>query len=160
MKKKLPLLQSIILFIGTVFAYTTVFIDFRRFYGIYGTYLRINDCVIPNPVTTPCFYGAFAFLIAFILSIKILKDSNNSAYFQKILNYLLIGSTLFAWGNFLFSAYKFYSVAPGGPRIACSGVPTTSPFTTPCFIGASIFLLVLIISRFIKLPHHQKSSKK
>ena len=73
--KKIYTAQSLLLLIGTLFAWFTVYTDFSRFYNLYGDITRIRGCVIPNPVTTPCFYGAFAFLGGLIWSLYILKTS-------------------------------------------------------------------------------------
>ena len=56
--------RNLLIFIltgGTIFSWTTVYQDFVRFFNLYGDLFRIYDCEIPNPVTTPCFYGAIAF---------------------------------------------------------------------------------------------------
>lgn len=145
MRNKLYILQNLILFIGTIFAFFTVYTDFARFYQMYGSLTRISDCVIPNPVTTPCFYGAFAFLISFIWSMKIYKNRDRDNTSQGKLQYLLIASTLFAWTNLAIEIYKFYNIENTN-KISCSGVPTESIFTTACFIGSTIFLLALLNS--------------
>lgn len=144
--KKIYLAQSILLLIGTLFAWFTVYSDFSRFYNLYGNITRISNCSIPNPVTTPCFYGAFAFLGGFIWSLYILKVSKEKRIIsQKKLNILLIASTIFAWSNLSLEIYKFYS-RKTATQVSCSGVPATSIFTTPCFIGSMLFLGSLILS--------------
>ncbi len=143
---KLYKFQPLVLLSGTIFAWATVYTDFARFYKFYGTITRIQNCVIPNPVTTPCFYGAIAFLIAFVWSLFILKRTEAARFAQQLkLNILLIASTLFAWGNFAFGVYKFYAVQ-NGPKVSCSGVPTDNPILTPCFFGSLIFLAALAVS--------------
>ena len=132
---KIYLLQTFTLLIGTIFAWFTVYTDFARFYNIYGNVTRISNCIIPNPVTTPCFYGAFAFLIAFIWSLKLLKNPKS----QNKLVILLIGSTIFAWSNFTYEIFKFYA-SISGEQLSCSGIPTNNVFLTPCFYGSVIFL--------------------
>lgn len=157
MYKDLIKLQTGILFIGTLFAWFTVYTDFARFYNLYGSLTKIEGCTIPNPITTPCFYGAFAFLLGFILSFKIYhKIENNKEYqnLQKRLGYLLIAGTIFAWGNFSRELIKFYTAAQG-TQVSCSGVPTNNVLLTPCFIGACIFLTALITSLII--AHTAKS---
>jgi len=142
--KKIYTAQSLLLLIGTLFAWFTVYTDFSRFYNLYGDITRIRGCVIPNPVTTPCFYGAFAFLGGLIWSLYILKTSKQKKVAnQKRLHILLIASTIFAWSNLSLEIYT-------SPQISCSGVPSTSIFTTPCFIGSMLFLGSLIISSVIK----------
>ncbi|MFH1170946.1 MAG: hypothetical protein V1778_00170 [bacterium] len=144
--KRLYWLQSILLLGGTVFAWVTVWKDFSRFASFEGTIFKLSECVVPNPVLTPCFYGAFAFLIAFIWSLSILrrKEAGHRLPSQKKLRWLLVASVLFAWGNFGYVVYRFY--APHGDHKGCSGVYTSSPFVTPCFTGSVIFLATLVLA--------------
>ncbi|MCX6816382.1 MAG: hypothetical protein NTZ93_00725 [Candidatus Beckwithbacteria bacterium] len=143
MKKKILFyLQSLVLLAGTIFAYFTIYTDFKRYYSL--------NCTTTNPVLTPCFYGAFAFLIGFIWSIIILKRNKaEQLKHEKNLSYLLIAGTIFAWGNFAYELIKFYSVKTI-VKTSCSGVPTANPFTTACFYGATIFLAALITSLVIR----------
>jgi hypothetical protein len=144
--KKRYLIQSLVLLAGTLFAWLTVYSDFSRFYNIYHSLTRIQNCIVPNPITTPCFYGAFAFLGAFIWSVYILRASNEKKIkHQKFLSIFLIGGTIFAWSNLALEVYNFY-IQKMGPKVSCSGVATDNVFTTACFIGSIIFLMSLIIS--------------
>src|ERR1700741_4693730 len=146
MLRSLLRLQILVLAAGTVFAFYTIVVDFLRFYDYEGTLLKVSDCIVPNPVTTPCFYGAFAFLLAAIWAWKLYQqDMVQQVRGQKHLTWFLIASNLFAWGNFSRVAWSFYHSTTGS-TIGCSGVATTNPYTTPCFIGASIFLLGLIVA--------------
>lgn len=139
--------QSLVLLGGALFAWTTVVNDFRRFYAIEGTVFKIQDCAIPNPVTTPCFYGAFAFLIAFVWSLFLLKKSSEKQEAgERKLRWFLVASTLFAWGNFSRTLYTFYSTPPAAEKVGCSGQLVSSPFLTPCFYGSVIFLAALLVS--------------
>lgn len=155
--KKWFFIQSLVLLCGTVFAWYTIYIDYRRFYDIEGTIFKIADCRFPNPVTTPCFYGAWAFLIAFIWSVAILrkKDSLLQKWHQKFLVWFLVAGTLFAWGNFGWGLYKFIA-NQGKPVIGCSGQLVGDPFGTPCFYGAVLFLLALISGVVIVLSQRSK----
>ena len=147
--KKMYIAQSIVLLIGTLFAWFTVYSDFSRFYGLYGDITRISGCTIPNPVTTPCFYGAFAFLGGFIWSLFILRTSKeNKIINQKRLHLLLIASTIFALSNLSLEIFNFYSNKTA-TQVSCSGVPSTNIFTTACFIGSMLFLGSFIISLII-----------
>ncbi|MFH0873746.1 MAG: hypothetical protein V1846_02790 [Candidatus Komeilibacteria bacterium] len=145
--KKSWIILTLILAVGTLFAWYTVYNDFSLFYNLEGTVLKINNCAIPNPVTTPCFYGAFAFLIAFIWSIMLLRKPLQLALqgLKKLL-WLLVASVLFAWGNFVYSLITFYQTKDSGQAIGCSGQLVTNPWTTPCFIGACIFLTALVVA--------------
>lgn len=145
-----------VLLVGTVFAWTTAVVDFTRFYQTEGTLFKINDCVYPNPVTTPCFYGAIAFVVALVWAISLLKKEGEvRVKSEKHLSWLLIAGTIFAWTSFGRLAYNFYTALPG-QGIGCSGVPTASPFLTPCFFGATLFLVALVIS-LITLAKEAKS---
>lgn len=144
--RKSWILLPLALISGTLFAWYTVFADFSRFYNNEGTLFKIQDCAVPNPVTTPCFYGAFAFLIAFVWSIMIMKNTTNRIKELKKLAWLLLASVLFAWGNFVYSLILFYQTRGSGHAIGCSGQVVTNPWLTPCFIGAVIFLLAFVIA--------------
>ena len=147
--RKAYLLQTFVLLLGTVFAWFTVFTDFTRFYRLYGTIFKIGGCSPPNPIATPCFYGAFAFLGGFVWSLYILKASKEKKIVnQKKLNILLIAGTIFAWSNFSFEIYNFYFKKMAN-KVSCSGVATDNIFTTACFIGSMLFLSSLIISLMI-----------
>ena len=145
--KKSWLLLPLVLAGGTIFAWYTVYTDFNRFYDSEGTLFKIQDCAIPNPVTTPCFYGAFAFLIAFVWSVIIIRKTADSRIKElKKLLWLLLASVLFAWGNFIYSLMRYYQTRDSGQAIGCSGQLVTNPWTTPCFIGAVIFLTALVVA--------------
>lgn len=149
MTANMYLVQVGALLVGTVFAWTTAVVDFLRFYQAEGTLFKINDCLYPNPVTTPCFYGAIAFALAFAWAIMILKKEGEARRkSEKHLSWLLIAGTIFAWTSFGRLAYNFYTALPG-QGVGCSGVPTANPFTTPCFFGAALSLIALIISLVI-----------
>lgn len=142
--RRLQFLQCGVFLAGTVFAFYTVYEDFVRFYDAEGTLFKIADCAYPNPVTTPCFYGAFAFLLGFILSLKALNVPGQDLFkWLRRIFFLSLAGTLFAWGNLGLALYKFYIL---DSNIGCSGVPTQSPFITPCFVGAVLFFSALIVS--------------
>lgn len=144
--KQLRYLLSFSLLIGTLFAWTTVVNDFAKFYSNEGTLLKVQDCVIPNPVTTPCFYGAFAFLGAFFWSLIIFGFGiEKQKRHHKFLFWFLIGGNIFAWTNFFIILIRFLQNL-GKPIIGCSGQITANPLSTPCFTGSAIFLISLIIS--------------
>lgn len=141
----------IVLLGGTVFAWVTVVRDFQRFAEIEGTVFKIRDCAVPNPVTTPCFYGAFAFAIALIWSaIAYQADADRSRLHYRRLSWLLIAGTLFAWSVNGWELWKFYTRDAAGPIVGCSGQLVSNPYVTPCFIGASIFLLSLIVGLLVR----------
>lgn len=145
-------LQAQILFLlsGTVFAWNSTIQNFIRFYGYEGTIFKIKDCFIPNPVTEPCFYGAVGFLVALIWAIYIYKnrEQEKAMKYQHYLWWFLAAGTIFAWYNVSKEFIAFYSTRTG-PVLGCSATPITNPFLTPCFAGASIFLLSTIVAGII-----------
>lgn len=156
MTAKLYWVQVGALLVGTVFAWTTAVVDFLRFYEAEGTLFKVNDCLYPNPVTTPCFYGAIAFAVALVWAISLTKKEGEVRIkSEKYLALFLTAGTIFAWTSFGRLAYNFYTALPGS-GIGCSGVPTANPFITPCFFGSVLFLIALIIS-FIILAKEAKS---
>ena len=148
MKIKPYYVLFIALLSGVGFSWFTVISDFIRFQKIYGTMFKVAGCSVPNPVTAPCFYGAIAFLISLVLLIQ-----KKYSY----LKYLLIGGTIFAWTNFIYEAIKFY-LPSNTSKVGCSGIIVESIFRTPCFYGAVIYLICLLI--FIKFQSGHFSNKE
>lgn len=148
--------QLTVLFGGTLFAFFTVTEDIIRFVQTEGTIFKWRDCVYPNPAATPCFYGAFAFLIATIWTWKLLKrDGVVARLGEKKLLWLLIASTIFAWSNY--GNFLFHFLNRGSrPGVSCSGVVVTNPFTTACFVGSAIFLAGLVVAILALLATRQK----
>lgn len=142
--------QSILLFVGVLFSTNAVTHIFLRFYNYYGTVFRLRDCVIPNPVTEACFYGALGFLAAFAWSIVVWRKRNMRQ--QQYLFWFLIAGTLFAWFNVAKEFVAFYSVR-SGPALGCSAVPIVSPWLTPCFTGATLFLFTCILAGVLHFRH-------
>lgn len=138
----------LILLSGVIFAYFSVYTEFVDFYLNEGTLFKLKDCLTPNPVTTACFYGAFGFLIAFVWSLILFKNQATkfSAYIK--LTTLLLGCTIFAWYNNYSTLYSFFFESKNS-IVGCTGKIITNPFTTPCFIGASIFTLALSVCAII-----------
>ena len=149
--KKYYFLQLFLLLSGTIIAFVSVYDDFVRFYGAEGTIFKIENCTYPNPVLTPCFYGAFAFLGAFFGTLVVLREKDISIKIrrEKYLSWFLVGGVLFSWGNFT----KLYLDYFQGSQIGCSGAPMTIPFQTPCFYGATLFLLSLFASWLVLTKH-------
>lgn len=155
--KKLLITQSIILFSGTLFAWYNVIRNFVRFYHVEGTIFKIHNCLIPNPVTEACFYGAVAFLVALIWSLVIAQKAKDKIVRQqRCLWWFLVFGTIFAWFNVAREFIAFYSVS-SGPVLGCSATPIVNPFYTPCFTGATIFLLVAFLAGSIYVSLHKDS---
>jgi len=140
MKKRLFWLNSVVLLVGLGIATRAVQVDYRLFSGGIGK----------NPAATPCLYGAIAFFIAFVWSVKIALAATETQRGRQVnLNWLLLASTIFAWSNFIPILVRFYCAAPGKVVIGCSALPLTNPWWTFCFGGAASFLLALIIGLVI-----------
>lgn len=141
--------QTALLAAGTFYTWYTVINDFRRFYNYEGTVFKLQDCIVPNPVVTPCFYGAIGFGVALLWSIAILRkrDEVRRRVLQMWLALFLLSGTIFGGVNTGLVLWRFYTPHEG-VAIGCSGIPTTNPFTTPCFIGTSDYLLSLIAAAF------------
>jgi len=151
MKDALLKVQVALLALGTAFSWITLILDYRRFFASGGHVLKISGCTVANPIATPCFYGALAFLGALVWSIAILRSTPEAiANRQRGLRWLLAAGTVFAWGNFAYEAYRFLQPQPAPSRFACpAGEPTANPLLAPCFYGALIFLAALVVSTFI-----------
>lgn len=156
MKKTILWIQTLVLLGGSIFAWQAVYHDFARLYDFEGTIFRLTDCAVPHPITTPCFYGALAFVVALVWSVMILRKSDPSwqRTQQLRLLLLLIAGTLFAWTVNGIELWKFYHT-PAGELIGCSGLIVNNPYVTSCFIGASIFALSLIAG----IMAHRQTSK-
>lgn len=147
--KSLLIIQTVALLSGTVFAWYNVIKNFIRFYHFEGTIFKIQDCLIPNPVTEACFYGAIGFLVALIWSIIIFRtETTKKIHRQHYLWWFLSAGAIFAWYNVTREFVAFYSIR-SGPALGCSATPITNPFLTPCFTGASIFLVAAILAGVI-----------
>lgn len=122
-------LQTLVLLGGTLFAWNTVGDELASGFPL---------------GTTMCFYGATVFTIATLTSIYLLFISGQlDQKWQKFLTWLLGVGTILAWGNWGYVAYHLFrgEVCPS----ACPA-NVTNPFLTPCFYGASIYLITFIIA--------------
>ena len=63
-------------FLGVCVSWYATITNFIAFYNIEGTIFKIKDCVLPNPIVTPCFWGAVAFIVTLYFSYKLLKKHN------------------------------------------------------------------------------------
>lgn len=147
--KRWLIVQTSLLAAGTLYTWYTVVQDFRRFYSYEGTLFKIQDCIVPNPVVTPCFYGAIGFFVALLWSVAILRkrDEVRRRVLQTWLALFLLAGTIFGAVNTGLVMWRFYTPHEG-LAIGCSGVPTDNPFTTPCFIGTSDYLLSFLVAGF------------
>jgi hypothetical protein len=151
MSEKLIRAQVVVLALGTAFSWITLVLDYRRFFASGGRVLEISGCAVANPVATPCFYGALAFLAALVWAVVILRSPPEAASKrQRGLHWLLAAGTVFAWGNLAYEVYRFVQPQPAASVFSCpAGEVAGNPLLTPCFYGALIFLAALVVSTAI-----------
>jgi len=141
-------LQIGVLAIGTAFAWFTLVGDYRRFFSAGGRVFEWSNCAVTNPLLTPCFYGALAFLAAFVWALALLRSPPEAAAGrQRGLNWLLAAGSVFAWGNFAYELF-LYTERRRASAFGCPapGEAPVHPLTAPCFYGALIFLSAFAIS--------------
>jgi hypothetical protein len=155
MKRTILKVQVAVLAIGTSFSWITLVFDYRRFFASGGHVLGISGCAVTNPIITPCFYGALAFLVAFAWALAILRSAPEAVLKrQRGLHLLLAAGTVFAWGNFAYEVYRFMQPQPAASAFSCpAGEAAVNPLMTPCFYGALIFLTALVVSVLIVRAH-------
>jgi hypothetical protein len=133
------LLPLVFLSVGTVIAWSTVTLGFIRFYRAEGTLLKFTNCTLPNPLTTPCFYGALAFLVSLIWATQLASRTTSLGRGYERLWWLLLASTVFGWSNV---AYEVWTWSHSASRtiMGCSAQPLSSPWQSPCLYGSTMFL--------------------
>jgi len=137
-------LRVIVLLGGIAVSWTAVINAFVNFYNIEGTIFKIKDCVIPNPITTPCFWGALAFLGGTYWAYKLYKSKNKS---ERYFLYFMIFCILFAWINFVIEL-RGVTPKPGALIAPCPAAPY-GPFLSPCFFGSILFTLSFLLTCFL-----------
>lgn len=143
--------QVALLALGTAFSWFTLVVDYRRFFAAGGRVLEASGCAVANPIMTPCFYGAVAFLAAFLWAITVLRSVPQAvSRRQRGLNWLLSAGTVFAWGNFAYEVYRFSQPQASASAFSCpKEAVVVHPLMTPCFYGALIYLAAFVVSMFI-----------
>ncbi len=136
--KKLLLTQALVLFGGTVFAWSKLIPQLRDFWALYGTFFRVNDCVIPNPFLTACFYGSAAFLVALFWSIRVYQSPGYGGE-RRLRNFLLF-CVVFGASVVAYEAVEYYKLF-GHSTNAFICTPGVSPLETPCFTGMLFFIV-------------------
>jgi hypothetical protein len=146
MRRALHKLQAVLLAVGTAFSWFTLIGDYRRFFAAGGRVFELSGCVVANPLATPCFYGALAFIVALVGSVAILRSPPAIALArERKLIWLLAAGTVFAWGNFGYEALRYYGAPKATSAFSCPpGALGDNPFLLPCFYGALIFLAALV----------------
>jgi hypothetical protein len=131
---------------GSLFAWVTVLADFRRFFQAGGTLGRFSGTTYPHPALTPCFYGAILFLVALTWAVTLAPEpaEGRRRGVRQLVGMLVLG-TVFAWGNFAWELYRWCQPHEG-PYLSCSGTVAAHPVSTPCFVGALIYLTALAVA--------------
>ena len=127
------------LVVGTLIAWSTVTLGFIRFYRTEGTILKFTNCAVPNPLVTPCFYGALAFLIALVWAAYLASHGTSIGRGYERLWWLLVASTIFGWSNVVYEFWT-WSQSPTRTIVSCSAQPLSSPWQSPCLHGSTMFL--------------------
>jgi hypothetical protein len=155
MGNRLLKIQVAVLALGTAFSWITLILDYRRFFASGGQVLELSGCAVANPIATPCFYGALAFLAAFVWALAVLRSPpKDAARRQRGLHWLLAAGTVFAWGNFAFEVYRYLQPQPAPSAFSCPpGEAVVHPLATSCFYGALIYLTALLVSAAIRRAH-------
>jgi len=154
-------LQVGVLAIGTAFAWFTLIGDYRRFFSAGGRVFEWSGCGVTNPLLTPCFYGALAFLAAFVWALALLRSPpETSARGQHGLNWLLAAGTVFAWGNFAYELFLYTERRPAS-AFSCPppGEAPVHPLMAACFYGALIFLSAFAISLAILKTRRRSAAR-
>jgi hypothetical protein len=146
----LLVLQALALLGGSIVGWVTIIREVDYFCEVQGTGLSgltsFSGTLTTNPIATPCFWGSIFFLIALGWTIYLLfvSDSQKTLWHQTRLVWLLVGSTLFAAANNVYTFYKYYSNNSGTDHFGCPANKIENPFMTACFAGGVAFLLALI----------------
>lgn len=133
--KKLLFLQSLLLFGGTVFAWSALLAQFgdSPFFGGTGA----------NPLLTACFYGSVAFLVALFWSVRAYQNQSSAS--ERRLRGFLLFCVAFAASVVAYEAVVFYKLLGIGTN-AFICTPGVHPLQTPCFIGLLFFTGAFIVS--------------
>jgi hypothetical protein len=143
--KKLLGIQSLLLFGGTIFAWSKLIPQFSNFHALYGTLFRFNDCVVPNPFLTACLYGSMAFLVALYWSVRVYQ--NHEYISERRLRNFLLFCVAFAGSVVAYEAVVYYHLfGPSTTAFICT--PGVHPLQTPCFYGMLFFIAAFITSIF------------
>jgi hypothetical protein len=126
--------------VGALIAWSTVSLAFMRFYRTEGTLLKLTNCQFPNPVTTPCFYGAIGFLIALIWAVSLARQGRAGAGGLQGLWWFLLACSIFGWSNVAIEFWRWQHGPTGFVTITCSTDPMATPFQSPCLYGSLMFL--------------------
>ena len=142
-----PWALSVIVFlvIGALIAWSTSVIALTRFYGSEGTLLRFDNIGIPNPVITPCFWGAVGFVVALAWSGSLYSRVRrvNPVGGYRMLGWFLVACVLFGWSVVGYESWRL-NQSQTGSIIGCLAEPMTSIFQSPCLYGSSMYLAAML----------------
>jgi hypothetical protein len=139
-------LQSLVLAGGTIFAWTTVVGDYTRFFAAGGHLFQFSGCPVPNPLGTPCFYGALGFALALGWALRLPSfDRLRQEQSQRRLIWFLTAGSAFAWVSVGREALRLAAHRPPSGFGCAAPAGVTTPFGTPCFVGACLFLAALLV---------------
>jgi hypothetical protein len=135
----------VFLVIGATIAWFTSIVALTRFYASEGTLLRFDNFGVKNPMITPCFWGALAYLVCLgwggYLYSRVAQGGSAAGY--RPLGIFLIACVLFGFGNV---GYEWWQIthSTSGSIIGCLAQPMTSVFQSPCMYGSIMFLVSMI----------------
>lgn len=129
-------LLAAVLGAGVVVSWYSVFSQAINFLRYYDSFLHVRNCIVPNPVLTPCLYGAIALFVSCVwaLSLALTPNPKGSPWLVRLLAF----GTVFAAGVLVFEALEYYHLFTLGTGVSCS--PGTPPWKTACFSGFLVFL--------------------
>lgn len=142
--RELLLIQSALLFGGTIFAWSKLLPQIANFQSLYGTLFRFDNLSIPNPLLTACLYGSIAFLVALYWSVSLYQNPKYVS--ERRLRNFLFFCVVFAGSVVLSEVAVYYKLFTTAISVTCSpGVP---PIETPCFYGMLFFIAAFFTSVF------------
>lgn len=150
-KQARPWALSLIVFlvIGAVIAWSTEIVALTRFYGSEGTLLRFSNIGVTNPMITPCFWGAIAFLIGIASAGSLYsRIERNPLGGYRNLCWFLVACVLFGWSNVGYEMWKL-NQSETGSIVGCMAQPMTSIFQSSCLYGSVMFLASLVAVCFV-----------
>lgn len=131
---------------GTLFSWYNTALLFKAFYVYYPSVLMTGHTMVPNPLFTPCFYGAVAFAVAFMWALVLsLKPHERS--FIWLTRFIMFG-VCFASAVLIYEALEYYHVISLSRSVSCS--PGVHPFKTPCFGGLLFFIGAYVTARYVR----------
>ena len=127
--EKLLLVQTLVLFGGSAFAWSKLIPQFVSF--------------SPNPFLTACLYGSTAFLAVLFWSVRVYQKPSYQS--ERYLRNFLLFCVVFAASVVSYEAVMYYHLFGSSTNvfICTPGVPPTQ---TPCFVGMLFFIAAFLVS--------------